>query len=148
MIPTYAGVGALSSVIVLTSILVSVYVGRREETKGVRHYIREGTLLNGIGQALKVFVVNTGQVFGVNFVSGIGYSLYLTSYNTRYYEKIERYGLPYLFIMQAASAIAWIVMFGTLLLLTLSFPELSARSVLLAGILLAVPMSFLIRKIK
>ena len=101
-----------------------------------------------IGQALKVFVVNTGQVFGVNFVSGIGYSLYLTSYNTRYYEKIERYGLPYLFIMLAASAIAWIVMFGTLLLLTLSFPDLSARSVLLAGILIAVPMSFLIRKIK
>ncbi|HEY8108435.1 MAG TPA: MFS transporter [Patescibacteria group bacterium] len=147
VIPTYAGVGALSSVIVLTSILVSLYVGRREEAKGVRHYLREGTFINGIGQGLKLIVANVGHIFTVNFVSGVGYSLYLTSYNTRYYEKIEHNGLPYLFLMQIVSALAWIVAFGGLLLLTLALPDLPPRTVLLVGILAAVPMSFLIRKI-
>lgn len=148
VIPTYAGVGALSSVIVLTSILVSIYVGHREETRGIRHYIRQGTILNSLGQALKLFVANVGHVFSVNFISGVGYSLYLTSYNTRYYEKIEREGLPYLFLMQLVSAISWLIAFGGLLLLTIALPDLPPRTVLLTGIVLAVPMSFLIGKIR
>ncbi len=148
VIPSYAGVGLLSSVLILTSILVSLYVGTREETKGARHYIKEGAAINGLGHFLRTFATTGPHVFGINLASGMGYSLYHTAFNTTYYENIERRGLPYLFMMQLVSAIAWIIAFGLLLTLTLLLPGLAERNVLLAGVLLAIPMSYLITKIR
>ncbi|MEX2209537.1 MAG: MFS transporter [Patescibacteria group bacterium] len=148
VIPSYAGVGLLSSVLILTSIVVSLYVGTREETKGVRHYVNEGATINGLGHFLRVFTISGSHVFAINLASGVGYSLYHTAFNTTYYENIERRGLPYLFMMQLVSAVAWIIAFGLLLVLTLLLPGLAEREVLLAGILFAIPMSYLITKIR
>lgn len=142
LIPSYAGVGILSSIMIFSSILVAVYVGRREESKGVRHYLKEGSAINSLGHLLRLGVSNAGQVTGINMVAGVGYSLYITPYNTAYYENIRRNGLGFLFGMQLFSAMAVVVIFGFLYLLSLS---LAPRLCLVIALALAIPASYGIR---
>ncbi len=145
LFPTYAAVGALSSVMALSSIAVALYVGRHEEKRGPKRYIKEGTSLIALGGFFRLFAVTGLHVTGINVLTGFGYSLYLTAYNTQYYERIEAEGLPYLFAMQLISAVAWAVLFGTLCLLSL---VLTPSVTLLTAFALAIPASFGIRLIR
>lgn len=142
LLPSYAGVGILSSVMIFSSILVAIYVGRREESKGVRHYIKEGSVINSLGHLLRLGVSNAGQVTGINVVAGVGYSLYITPYNTAYYENIRRNGLGFLFGMQFCSALGVAAIFGILYVLSLS---LEPRTSLVIALALAIPASYGIR---
>lgn len=142
IIPSYAGVGILSSIMIFSSILVSIYVGRREETKGVRHYLKEGSFINSVGHLLRLGVQNTGHVTGINVVGGVGYSLYSTPYNTAYYENIRRNGLGFLYGMQLFSALGVTVGGAILYGLVQFFPP---RETLLIALALAIPASYGIR---
>lgn len=145
LVPSYAGVGILSSMVVLTSIVMALYVGWREESRGERHYLREGVTITSLTNAFRLLAQNAGHVFGVNLLSGVGNALYLTAYNTRYYEKVEKHGLPYLFLMQAFSGVGWVILFSMLWILS---HFISTQLMLLLGILLAASFSLGIGKIR
>lgn len=142
LIPSYAGVGILSSIMILSSIGVSLYVGRREESKGVKHYISEGSILNGIVHALRFGVQNASQVTGVNVLAGVGYSLYITPYCTKYYEDIRQDGLGFAFAMQWVSALSVCIAFTVLFFLSQS---MEPKTSLLIALALAIPASLGIR---
>lgn len=135
-LPSYAGVGVLSSVAVISAIFVSIYVGRREETVGTKRYLREGLAIAGIGNVFRIAVSNAGHVFGVNLLSGFGRSMTLTPYMTRYYKHIEEEGLAYLCGMQFASGLGWILPYVVVWGLVMVMPE---RDALLIGLLLTIP---------
>lgn len=141
-IKSYAGVGALASVVVVSSILVSLYVGRHEQRRGEKHYIREGSLLMTGLQAGRALASSASHVFGINLLSGISHALIDTPYYSKYYRRAtETSRLGYLYAMQMASAVSTLL-FG-LVIWTLSL-YLSSSLTFLAALLIAIPAPYLI----
>ncbi|HEY8108434.1 MAG TPA: MFS transporter [Patescibacteria group bacterium] len=146
LIPSYAGIGILSSVVVLSSIAVSLYVGRREGKRGKHRYIREGVFVTTISDVFRLLAQNATHVFGINLFGGIGNSLYYTPFVTKYYDHAdEEPRLEYLTAMEMAHEVAWSLFF--LLAFALSF-FLSPATVLLVCIAIATPFNFGIRAIR
>lgn len=141
LISSYAGVGILSSVIAVASILAVLYVGRREAVRGERHYLKQGLTLAGVSDALRLLAANALHVLGINFLGGIGNALYSTPYLTRYYQHAdEEPRVEYISAMEMAHEIAWAFYFLLLAGLTLILPP---EVVLLFGIALAIPGNYI-----
>ncbi len=145
LLPSYAEVGIVSSVTLLTSIALSLYAGYHIHGKETKHNIRSGTKMAGLGNGLRVLAQNGLHVFGVNFVSGSGKALALTPYMTRYYTHLEQRGLPYVMGMQMAGAAAWLIYFSLMLVLSLLFEPATALTL---GLLLAAPLVIGVSKMK
>lgn len=146
LVPSYAAVGILSSTIALAALLTSVYVGRRQARVGTRHFLRQGVTLASFSDVLRLLVQNAGHVFGVNLFGGIGNSLYMTPYFSRYYKHAdEEPRIEYITAMEASHAFAWMLLPLALVPFTLVFPD---KTVLLIGIGVAIPANFIIRKIR
>ena len=147
VVPTYAGVGLLSSLGVITAIATAFFVGIREEGKGAKHYIREGAAVTSLTNVARLLASAPGHVAGANFMTGIANALVGTSFSTRYYEHIDdaKEGQEYLFGMQLASALAYVLIFSILLVLSLVWED---RQVLWAGVAMAIPGSLLIARMR
>lgn len=144
-LPSYAGVGTLASVTLLSAIAISLYAGARERRKSIYMYMRTGSRLAGIANFSRILAQGALYVFGVNFVTGSGKSLALTPYITRYCINGEKYGITYLNMMLIAGGIGWTLYFGILTLLALF---LTAKAVALVGLLLGAPAIFLVSRMR
>jgi MFS family permease len=145
LVHTYVGVGVLSSVAVIASITIALYVGQRQARK-MSGYLNNGTAVISATNAIRLVIQSTGQIAGVNFFNGLGEALVVTPFFSRYYQNAEEEPLlPYVYAMLIACSIADILLFGFLLLLSL---VLSVKVVLTIGLILAIPGSYAIRMIR
>lgn len=146
IIPTYAGVGILSAVMVISAIAISLWVGRRESSKGEAHYLKQGSLVVSSTNFLRFLTQSVFQVAGINLLSGVGQALYTTPLASRYYKNAVREPtLEYVFAMQVVSALAWMIYPLVLVGLTFLMPD---KLVLIIGVLLAIPATWAIRFIR
>jgi hypothetical protein len=123
LVGTYAGVGLLSSVIALASIIITIYVGRREETRGEKRYIKEGLAFYSITSLGRAIAQNSLHVFGLNLLGGIGRSLYTTPYMNRYYSNSDKGSrLGYISIMESMFSVGGVIYISVLLALSLVLP--------------------------
>lgn len=150
VVSSYAGVGLLSSVVTLAAILVSIYVGRHEAARGERHYLKEGVTLTGATHLLRLAGQTGGGIFGINLLSGIGHSLTSTPFLSRYYELAdEEPRLEYITAWEAAHDLGWVLIFGTIWLLLIALPtSVPDSAIMLAGVVMAVPTTLAIRKLR
>lgn len=143
LLKSYVGVGILSSVIVLSSALVAYVVGKRADRRGERHYIKEGSWLTSLTNALRLVAVSAAHVFGVNLLAGVGQSLLSTSFSSRYYKHADKEPrLEYIWAMETTHLVGWVVLMAILFGLSSALP---ASTALLAFVVLAVPLSFGVR---
>ena len=143
---SYRDIGVLSSVIVLTTIAISIYVGSHEDKVGEKPYINEGVATSAISNIGKLIASTPLGVIGVNFVSGTSDALLANSFISRYYKNADNeLMMEYTFGMEVAHAIVWIVYFGALAILASWF---TLKVLLLIGIFLAIPAALGIRMIK
>lgn len=143
IIPTYAGVGLLSALVVISAILISLWVGYRESKKGESRYLKQGSLIMSITNFFRFLTQTVSQVAGINLLAGVGQALYTTPLASRYYKNAAKEPtLEYIFAMQVISAVAWLVFPLVLLVLTLFFND---KQVLIIGALLAIPATWVIR---
>lgn len=146
VVESYAAVGILSSIILIASVGVSLYVGRREEQRGERHYLKQGLGLESLTNVLRAVVQNAFHVFGVNLIGGVGRSLYLTPYMTRYYRNADGpHRISYIAAMETAHEAGFAAILSGLYLLSLA---LAPEQALLWTALLAAPASFGTRLIR
>jgi MFS family permease len=146
LIPSYIGVGALSAVLVLVSAVITLYVGRREESKGEFHYMRQGAVLYGLTNLIRPVVAGSAGIFGVNLFAGAGKSYMDVAYSSRYYENSRHHPtVEYIAAMELILAIANALF--CLLLALLAF-SLEDKAVLTIGLLAAVPLSYGINRIR
>lgn len=132
LVGTYAGVGLLSSVIAFASIVITLYVGRREETKGERHYIKQGLAFYSVTNIGRALAQNSLQIFGLNLLAGIGRSLYITPFMNRYYTSSDSSSrVGYISVMEGMFSVGGVVYSAGLLLLSLAFPM---KEVLVIGV--------------
>lgn len=145
-ISSYAGIGLLSSVIAVSTIVVTLYVGKRQEKTGESYFIKQGLgaySLTSIGRAV---AQNSFQAFGLNLLGGIGRSLYVTPFMNRYYHNSDGpQRLGYITIMETSIAIGTAAFVGILLLLTLLF---DMKAVLSIGLLAVAFFSLGVRLIR
>jgi MFS family permease len=145
-VASYSDIGLLSSVIVLTAIAISLYVGTHEDRVGEKPYINEGVFTSAVSNCGKLLASTPIGVLGVNFVSGTSDALLANSFISRYYKNADNdQMLEYTFGMEVAHAITWVLYFGLLAILA---TWLSLKAVLLVGIILAIPSALGIRMIK
>lgn len=145
-IPSYVGVGLLSSISVVAGMVIAIYVGRREELRGARKYLKRGTLITSLSNGIRLLTQSVGQIAGVNFINGLGHALMATPFNARYYENAnEEPLLPYVYAMMIVSALGNLVLFAILLVVSFFAP---IQTVLLVGLLLAIPAGFAVRLIR
>ena len=84
LIPTYVGVGILSSVAVIASIIIALYVGKRQARK-MSGYLKNGATVISLTNAIRLAMQSVEQIAGVNFFNGLGQALMVTPYYSRYY---------------------------------------------------------------
>jgi hypothetical protein len=91
----------------------------------------------------RLFTQSAGHIAGVNFVNGLGRALLSTPYESRYYRNAEREPLlPYIYAMMVVCAVGDVLLFGTLLLVSLFAP---IEIVLAAGLAIAIPAAYAMR---
>jgi len=146
LVPTYVGVGILSSIAVIASILIALYTGKREAARGTWGYLKHGSNLISLTSALRLFAQSAPHIAGVNFFAGIGRALAETPYTSRYYKNADKEPLlPYMYFMQLAASLGDTILFGALFILSLLLPM---EIVLIAGLFIAVPAGFVMRYIR
>ncbi len=146
IIPTYAGVGILSSLAVISGIVIAIYIGRREERRGTHRYLSQGVAVTATSNAARLATETAGQIATVNLVSGVGHAMLSTPYATEYYREADREPrLPYVYAMMTACALFDTVFFGILFVLAAVVPD---KTVLIAGLAAVVPLTFAIRLIR
>ncbi len=122
IITTYAGVGILSSVIAVTSIIVTLYVGRKSDDGLGSKYLNRGLGTYSITSLARVWVQSTFQIFGLNLFAGLGRSLYVTPFLNKYYSNSDgQYQLGYISIMELAFSVGAFSYALVLLLLSFTF---------------------------
>ncbi len=146
IVSSYASIGLLSSVVVSTGIITTLYVGRKLESRGERHYMRQGSATMSLINLGRIFAGGITGVFGMNLMSGISFHLLEVSLFTRFYRHVAHGDtLEYLFIMEAFMGLTLALFYGLLLMLTIAF---SAQAVLAVGLLLTIPASYFATKIR
>ena len=140
IIPTYAGIGAYTGFAVVLTLITQTLVGRISSPRSERTALYGGIVLSslyGVGRAVATTV---SQLIGLGFVNALGSALLAGAYGTRFYKNIHpEHHLEYLFAMELANSVTWLVYFPILLLATVA---LSDESVLRLGILLVIPAVF------
>lgn len=145
-IASYATIGFLSSIMIFTSMGISLYVGRREDSIGERRYIKQGIFSGILGNFGRMFVTTPVGVLGVNFLSGTSGALLANSFTSRYYKNADTDRLmEYIFGMEIAHSIVWAVFFG---LLAVASIFMSTQFVLILAILLSIPATYGVKLIK
>lgn len=146
IVSTYAGVGILSSVIAIASMAVTLYVGRRSEKVGAKPYIKQGMTTYSVTALARTLVQNTGHVFGLNLLAGVGRSLWHTPYLSRYYANSDGpKRLGYITAMETAHSVGAVGFLSILLFLS-AFA--SDKSVLVIGLAVAAAAILGIRLIR
>jgi MFS family permease len=145
VVSSYAGVGVLSSMIAVASIGVTLYVGRQQETRGERYYIKRGLAAYSLTSLGRALVENSVQIFGLNLLGGVGRSLYVTPFMNRYYSNSdgldrdgEAFRLGYITVMETAFSIGSSLFLLILLALSLWLSVRTALEISLAAVALAV----------
>lgn len=145
IVPTYVGVGLLSSAAVIASIMIALYVGHRR-SKEITEYLKNGSSVISLTNAVRLITQSAGQIAGVNFFNGLGQALMVTPFYSRYYQNAEREPLlPYLYAMQMTCVVGDFLLFGSLLLLSF---VVSVKTVLLIGLIIGIPAGYSIRLIR
>jgi len=140
IVSSYASIGILSSVVVATGIFTTLYVGKRLEAKGERHYMKRGSATMSLTNLGRIFAGGITGIFSMNLLSGISYHLLSVSLFTRFYRHVGNgETLEYLFAMESFYGLTLSVFYSVLLLFTIAFP---AQSVLAVGLLLTIPASY------
>ena len=145
IVPTYAGVGLLSSMAVIASIIIAFYVGQRKQ-KEITGYLKNGAGVIGLTNAIRLVTQSVGQIAGINFFNGLGQAIAVTPFYSRYYQNAEREPLlPYVYAMQMTCVVGDVAVFGLLVLLSF---VVSVKAVLAIGLIVAIPAGLAIRLIR
>jgi MFS family permease len=140
IVSSYASIGLLSSVVITTGIFTTLYIGRRLEHKGEKHYIKRGSATVSLTNFGRIFAGGVGGVFSMNFLSGISFHILEVSLFTRFYRHVASGDtLEYLFAMEAFYGITIAAFYSVLLILTAVF---SVHAVLAVGLFLTIPASY------
>ncbi len=132
LITSYAGIGLLSSVIALSSVAVTLFVGRRHDTSGKHHFYGPGLATYSLANVGRALVQNSTQVLGLNLLSGIGRSLYVTPFMNKYYTNSDgSFRLGYITFMEGAFSLGTTLYLLGLLALSAAF---SMQAVLSIGL--------------
>ncbi len=144
LVPTYVGVGILSSITIIASIMISLYVGKKVRKRS--GFLPRGSWVVSLTNTARIFTQSAGHIAGVNFVNGLGHALMLPSFDARYYKNAEQEPvLLYVFAMLMAGAIGCILLFGSLMLISMFASD---WIVLASGLIMAIPASYAIRLIR
>lgn len=143
LVKSYAGIGVLGSVVVLSSAVVAYVVGKRADRRGERHYVKEGSWVAAITNALRLVAASALHVFGINLLGGVSQSLLGTSLTARYYKHADREPrLEYIWAMETSHLVGWVVLLSVGYVLASVLPTGAALS---AVLILAIPLSFGVR---
>lgn len=137
IIPNYAGIGLIGTVFVIFSLIVSIVVGIVEDKKGEKSFTVAGSVLAMFYSGLRVVVTSAVHLVGLSLIGALSSALLASSYESRYYKNVDKkHSLEYLFAMEMANALPWIIYFPILLLMSY---VLSVHMLLYVGVLMIAP---------
>ena len=138
-------IGGLSTLMLASSVLVAVYVGRKIHARGSKHFINLSAPMVATINIFRIFASGTPAISGANLISGVVNSLSGTAYTTAFYKNAGKSNrLTYLF----AAELIW--QFGRLLALGVMLIVLSVsgspRDALVGALIMAAIGSILVKK--
>lgn len=137
IVPTYAGLGLYAGFVVAVAILVQWLVGRASTLQHEKLALYGGVLLNFVYNAGRGLATSVAQLVGLGFVNALGGALLSGAYGGRFYKNIDpKRHLEYLFGMELANSVTWLVYFPILLWMSTT---LDYEQTLRAGVLLVMP---------
>lgn len=138
--------GGLTTITLVVSAAVAVWVGRSITKNGTRRYVNTSSIMVSIMNVFRLLATSVVAISGLNLFAGVVASLYGTAYTTAFYRNASRSErLSYLLASELVWHIGWVSVLGILYILSYS---LAPRTVLLVGLVIASFASLLIRKIR
>lgn len=137
IIPTYAGIGAYVGVMVILAVAVQYGVAHYGKRYGERDVLYAGVVLNSVYNTLRIFASTTGQLIGLGLVDAASGSLLSGAYGSRFYKNIDKKRrFEYLFGMEFANSITWLLYFPVLLVASY---VLSFEATIRFGVICVIP---------
>ncbi len=140
-------IGGLSTVMLLMSMFIAIYVGKRIRLKGTKHFINLASRLIAVLNVLRVFASGILGISGANLLGGAVNSLNGTAYTTAFYRNAnEEKRLSYLFAAELTWQIGWLVVLSIMLIV--AHLTDSSRTPLVAALVIAALGSNLVRRMR
>ena len=140
-------IGGLSTLMLVSSVFIAVYVGRRISDKGTKHFINLSAPLVGLVNVVRIFASGTPAISGANVMAGMINSVNGTAYRTAFYKNAGKSNrLSYLFAAEIIWQCGWVLVLG-IMLCVLSISG-SPRAALVAALIMAAVGSVLVKKIR
>lgn len=135
IIKTYQGVGLVTSLSMIATLIVTYIIGKAADSGGRVRFIKMGSYLLSITWFLKTLATSFLHIFTFDFLNNLANSLFYSSFVSEYYlHADEESRTEYIVIMEIAADLSRVFTFFGLYLISLIFP---IDVVFMAGLILA-----------
>lgn len=113
----YSSIGAITSIAVLTTIVVTYYVSNKADDGNRMKFIKTGGLLNGAVSVAKVLATTLPRAFGISIAKSFAYSVHAAPFTSEYYiHADEKSRSEYIYLMESCNDLSklmfLVLMFG------------------------------------
>lgn len=133
VVGTYQNVGFVTSFALLITVLTTYYVGKSADLKGKTHYIKAGSLINGLIAFIRAAANTITHILFLNIAGNIAHAFFNSPFVAEYYlHADEEKRLEYIFLMEASIDVARVFLFVILYAISLF---LSVKATLIIGLI-------------
>jgi MFS family permease len=141
IIASYQGVGLITSLALVITVLVTYFVGRWSDKTNRKKYIKMGGLMSSFSFILQTLASTVLHVFSLNIFRSLANSVFATPFASEYYlHADEQSRSEYLFYMESAVDLGRVILFFVLFVSTFFLQE---KAILIVGLSLGALGAFL-----
>ena len=136
VIGEFAGIGIISAVIDVISLMLILFAGRRSDNGATYRVLFEGVVATMIGYSVRVFATTPMSIALLGAFANAAILYQMVPWTTTYYSHARKLGAKYILWMEFAGDLGWLMTWTVLLSLT--YATSSSRAFFVGAVLLAV----------
>lgn len=136
VIGRFGGIGIVSAVIDVVSLMLILVAGRRSDKGATHRVLFEGIVATMIGYSLRIFATTPLSIALIGGFANAAILYQMVPWTTTYYGHARRLGARYILWMEFAGDLGWLMVWTLLLLFT--YVTSSSRTFFIGAVVLAV----------
>lgn len=118
VIGEFAGIGIVSAVIDVVSLMLIFFAGRRSDNGATHRVLFEGVLATMIGYSVRLFATTPTSIALLGGFANAAILYQMVPWTTTYYSHARQLGAKYILWMEFAGDLGWLMVWTTLLTIT------------------------------
>lgn len=134
-IANYKGIGVITTLAAVVAIIVTWIAGHRGDKGQDRAVLREGVTVTSIVDIARVLVSTQAWIVAISSAYAASLAYFQNAWTSIYYHHAKQRGLQYIMSMEIANDLAYVMLWGTLLIVLLA--SSSRRAFFVAAFIIA-----------